>query len=688
MSGCEYCDNKSEKGRKNSADKNAATIALLGQPNSGKSTLFNALTGLHQHVGNWPGKTVEQKTGTFTHNGKSYTIADLPGSYSMSANSDEEVITRDFITSDEADIVCILADSSQLERSLFMLADYAGINVPCFLVLNMADVARQQGKQINPQTIEAKLGVPVMLFSAPDTKSYDTFYETLECALRDKPYLNVSTLENEYKNISGYNEIVEILSENDRHGYTPMWLAIKAMEKDKVVLDSLKNTLSLDRFNRVESLSNQSGGAIATGSAKFAWIDGILNGAVNKADVKKSIGKLDRIFTHKFWGKPAVVLTVLIGLIASFIPAMPLMAAGMGIGALKGPVLTGLTAIHCPTFLSSIICDVIIQSMGFVVQMLGFVFGVTLVFGLLEEVGIMARISIVFDNTMGKLGLQGKSVMPFLVSFGCTMGGAAGARVIDNWGQKVLTIALAWAVPCGATWAIVPMLSTTFFGAWAPLLIAVILMIMVLHIWITGKIFSRGLVKAEDRYGMIMELPPYHKPKWGSLMRYVFGRTKDTFFRVTKVILIVCFVFWLISYSGGDAQESFLAKLGMLIEPVTKFFGMPWQLFIAFIASSIGKEGAVGVLSALYSGSGSVIAATSGAAVAANINELLLANIAKPEALAFIIAVTFNMPCIVALAATYQEIHSVKWTALISIYYTLTALLLAFAAYHIGLLIW
>jgi ferrous iron transport protein B len=268
------------------------------------------------------------------------------------------------------------------------------------------------------------------------------------------------------------------------------------------------------------------------------------------------------------------------------------------------------------------------------------------------------------------------------------MGGAAGARVIDNWGQKVLTIALAWAVPCGATWAIVPMLSTTFFGAWAPLLIAVILMIMVLHIWITGKIFSRGLVKAEDRYGMIMELPPYHKPKWGSLMRYVFGRTKDTFFRVTKVILIVCFVFWLISYSGGDAQESFLAKLGMLIEPVTKFFGMPWQLFIAFIASSIGKEGAVGVLSALYSGSGSVIAATSGAAVAANINELLLANIAKPEALAFIIAVTFNMPCIVALAATYQETHSVKWTSIIAVYYTIVALLLAGAAYYIGLLIW
>ena len=323
--------------------------------------------------------------------------------------------------------------------------------------------------------------------------------------------------------------------------------------------------------------------------------------------------------------------------------------------------------------------------------MLGFVFGVTLVFGLLEEVGVMARISYVFDNTMGRLGLQGKSVMPFLVSFGCTMGGAAGARVIDNWGQKVLTIALAWAIPCGAAWAIIPMLSTVFFGAGAPLIIVLLLLTMLLHMWVTAKIFGRGLVKTEDRCGMIMELPPYHKPKWGALMRYVFGRTKDTFFRVSKVVLLVCAVFWLLSYSTGSGDNSILQKFGMAIEPVTKFFGMPWQLFLAFVASSIGKEGAVGVISALYSGGSygaAFTAAMSGGAQAENLNELLLANVSRPEALAFIFAITFNMPCIVALTATYQEVHSVKWTARIAAYYTASALVLACIAYHIGLLIW
>ena len=668
-----------------------ATIALLGQPNSGKSTLFNALTGLRQHVGNWPGKTVEKKEGSFTHQGKTYEVADLPGSYSMSANSDEEVITRDFIASGKADVVCILADSSQLERSLFMLADYAGLAAPCFLVLNMADVAKDQGKQIDVQKIEEKLGIPVMLFSATDLKAYDQFYETLGRALKEKSHINVAALENEYKKIDGYEQLCDELADTGLSGYTPMWLSVKVLENDQVVSAKLENTLPEEKLRQIRSLTKGSAGALATGECKFAWIDEILDGAVNETRTKAALGKLDRIYTHRFWGKPAVVLTVVLGLLASFIPALPLMAVGSGLTALKAPVAGLLTSVSAPDFVTGLVCDVLIQSMSYVVQMLGFVFGVTLVFGLLEEVGVMARISYVFDNTMGKLGLQGKSVMPFLVSFGCTMGGAAGARVIDNWGQKVLTIALAWAIPCGAAWAIIPMLSTVFFGAGAPLIIVLLLLTMLLHMWITAKIFGRGLVKTEDRCGMIMELPPYHKPKWGTLMRYVFGRTKDTFFRVSKVVLLVCAVFWLLSYSTGSGDNSILQKIGMAIEPVTKFFGMPWQLFLAFVASSIGKEGAVGVISALYSGGSygaAFTAAMSGGAQAENLNELLLANVSRPEALAFIFAITFNMPCIVALAATYQEVHSVKWTARIAAYYTASALLLACIAYHIGLLIW
>jgi len=672
-------------------DKNETVIALLGQPNSGKSTLFNALTGLRQHVGNWPGKTVEKKEGTFTHNGVDYLVADLPGTYSLSANSDEEMITRDYIASGKADVVCILADSSQLERSLYMLADFAGIEVPCFLILNMCDVSKDQGKEIDVKSMQDKLGIPVILFSAPDVKNYDVFYKALETALENKTTLDATDLERRYAELYEYSAIRNTLGDL-KDGYrTSAWLSAKAMEGDAPVIANIKGKLGGSNLSEFENvIKNIERGVLKTGETKFAWIDDLISGSVTKETKARELGKFDRLITHRFWGKAVVVITILLGLLASFIPALPFMGIGQGIASCANPLNDALTGVGCPGFIAAILTDVIIRSLSFVIQMIGFVFGVTLVFGLLEEIGVMARISYVFDNTMGRLGLQGKSVMPFLISFGCTMGGAAGTRVIDNWGQKVLTIALSWAIPCGAAWAVIPMLSTIFFGAWTPVIITAILIVMIIHMWITAKVFGKALVKPSDRCGMIMELPPYHKPKWGSLLRYVLGRTKETFIRSSKVVLLVAFVFWLLSYSKtGDASSTALFKFGQTIEPFTLFFGMKWQTFVAFIASSLGKEGSLGVLSTIYTGAGSLsVGALVDGGAAENINELLLANITKPEALAFIFAITFNMPCIVALAATYQETHSVKWTSIIGTYYTLTALVLAGIAYHIGLLIW
>ncbi len=665
------------------------TIALLGQPNSGKSTLFNGLTGLKQHVGNWPGKTVEKKQGSFSHNGMDYIVTDLPGTYSLSANSDEEIVTRDYIASGNADVVCILADSSQLERSMFMLADFAGIDVPCFLVLNLADVAKDQGKFINPKKIEKKIGIPVILMSATDVKKYDSFFACMEKALKNKTKLDYSSLEKGYETVEGFSELKAVISDGLVEGYTSTWLSVKAIEGDKVVRAKVENALSGDKKASYEKMiKTLDKGALSTGECKFKWIDEILDGSVNKVETSVKMGKFDRAITSKRWGKLIVVLVVIGGLLLSFIPALPLMLLGGCVTMLADPIRNALNSVNASPIITGIICDCLLMCIANTIKMLGFAFGITLVFGMFEESGIMARISYVFDNTMSKMGLQGKSVMPFLVSFGCTIEGATSSRVIDNWGQKILTIALAWAVPCGAAWAIIPMLATSFFGGYGVLVIVAILIIMIIHIWITSKIFGRQLVKKEDRYGIIMELPPYHKPKWKSLLRYVFGRTKDMFFRVIKVIIPVCLVFWFLSYSTAGVEGSVLYKVGSFIEPVTKFFGLSWQLFMAFIASSIGKEGAVGVLTALYSQSGTIFGAVAGTNEAVtNSTQLLLNNISGPQALAFMFAITFNMPCVVALAATYQETHSAKWTTLITLYYEASALILAFLAYHVGLLI-
>ena len=259
-------------------------IALLGQPNSGKSTLFNALTGMKQHVGNWPGKTVEKKEGTFEHNGKKYLVADLPGTYSLSANSDEEIITRDYIASGKADVVCILADSSQLERSLYMLADYSGITVPCFLLLHLYDVAEEQGKQIDYAALEKKLGIPVVLFSAPDKKKYDGFYNALERALEKKTFLDSSSLDAKYSTIEAYNEIKSLIPSNVIPGYSEIWLAAKTVECDLPVTAKIKNSLigeKLAAFNK--AVSKLQKGVLATGEKKFEWIDSLLAGTVKSS---------------------------------------------------------------------------------------------------------------------------------------------------------------------------------------------------------------------------------------------------------------------------------------------------------------------------------------------------------------------------------------------------------------------
>ena len=202
------------------------------------------------------------------------------------------------------------------------------------------------------------------------------------------------------------------------------------------------------------------------GTCKFSWIDGVLDGAVRGSRTRSTLSRFDRIATGSRWGKPLAIGIILVGLLATFVPAMPIMAVG-GLFSLIGEyAAAGLVALGAPAVLGSFVSGVLFDSLRFATMMVGFVFGINLVFGALEEVGYMARISYVFDSTMARFGLQGKSIMPFVVCLGCTIGGASGTRVIDSWGQRVLTVAMAWAVPCASTWGVVPVLAVAFFGPW------------------------------------------------------------------------------------------------------------------------------------------------------------------------------------------------------------------------------
>lgn len=666
---------------------NEIRIALLGQPNSGKSTVFNMLTGAHQHVGNWPGKTVEKVEGTFVRKDTKYLVADLPGTYSLSANSDEEIVTRDHIANGSAQLVCILADASQLERSLFMLSDYAGIRTPAMLVLTMMDVAKSQGRQIDEKRLSEKLGIPVMTLVATEKKDYARFFATLEEAIAHPRSLQADALERLYGSgtrAGDYADAKRLVPEDGMGQYSAQWLATKLLEGDQVVaaqVDAAQGSSAAQAF-----VQNTKDGSLYTSDCKFAWIGSLLDDTVKRPKTTAGLlTRFDRIAISGRWGKPLAIGIVLLAIVAAMCVAAPLMGVGGRIPAVLGAFVesTGM-----PKIAASFINSTVVTALGWVFSMAGFVFGINLVFGFIEEVGYMARVSYVFDNTMNRLGLQGKSVMPMLVSFGCTIGGAAGTRVIDSYGQRVLTIALAWAIPCGATFAVVPTLAGAFFGGGgAVLVLLLIFAIMFVHIMITAKLFGRTLSPVGERTGLIMELPPYHKPRWKNLLRSTLVRVWDVFRKAFVVVVVVAAVFWVLSYSAGDDPSgSILYRFGVMIEPVTRFFGMGWQTFIAFLASMISKEASLGVTGVLFSGAGSILDATTSGAVDSGAVALMTASIPKPEALAFIVALNFNVPCLMALSATAHETHSVKWTLRIALYYFVTALILSCLVYHAAVL--
>ena len=601
-------------------------IALLGQPNSGKSTIFNMMTGSHQHVGNWPGKTVDQKEGEFRYNGKQMILADLPGSYSLSAGSDEEIITKDYITSGNADLVLVMADASQLKRSLYMLADFVGTKVPAVLVLNMMDVAQRQGITVDVNKLSEKLGIPVVPMSAIRKKDYQTLYSVIERSLNQKSVIHSDSLSS-------------------------------AREKMQFIDTLLDNVLTTSKT------------------------------------VKKAFTNFDKKALLPVRGK-LMAFGIILGI---FLLAMIFAGVISGIAsAILVPAAVALRSVFenlgVHALLISLICDVLANVLYFALMMASFVLGITLGFNLMEETGYLARISFLFDHTMSKVGLQGKTIMPFFMGLGCTIAGTTGTRVVDNWGQRVLAIAMSWAVPCAATLSVVPTIAIALFGSTGGFLVILsIFLFMFLMMWVVYRIFGDSLSPKSERVGLIMELPPYHKPDFRNILYVTFQRTFDIFCRALRVISIVSIVFFALTYGfDGNAESSILYRFGKVIEPITMFFGLKWQAFLAFCASAISKESLLGVLNTLYGTGGSLVSSTFSAKAADNasgISEILSANFTQAQGLAFIFAISFNMPCVSALAATARETHSVKWTAKIGAFYTVAALSVSCIVYHIGLLI-
>ncbi len=672
----------------------AFSIALAGQPNTGKSTVFNCLTGSRQHVGNWPGKTVEQKSGSFEHNTSSYTIVDLPGTYSLTANSLEETITRDFLIKQKPDAVVVMADASQLERTLYLLGEIRLFSVQVILALNMLDVAEKQGKKIDPKALEKELGIPVIPMTAARGVGIKALKEQIASCVTKRPP-KPEVIIDDPSCLDLYREFHSLMKGRLQAPYTPEWAAVKLIERDPEAGKKAEEILSGDEMAKVQrQISSLVDGPLQIAGARYTRIQKAVSLSMGSKDILSGARRrsgFDRAATHPVWGKLIALLIMILAFAGAMIIAMPVMA---GVQSLIPAVLsaTGSILAEAPPWVHSMIADGLIPGLSMGIMMLAYIFGVYMSFGILEDVGYLARLAYVFDSWMHRIGLHGKSFMPLLMSFGCNIAGVTGSRTVDSWQQRMTTLIMVSIVPCMALWGVIGFIGSIFFGAGMPLLILSLLAAMLIHLAVTSALLRNIVVKGEQT-GLIMELPPYHKPNWKTIWGYVWVQVKAFAKRAVTLIAFISLAVWALSYQqDGNMENSILASIGKFFDPISGLMGLDWRLFIALIAAVAAKEASLSVLAVLYGAGGGIVSITGllfaeGAVDQAAIAGGLANSVSPASALAFLFAFFFSIPCIGTVATIYSETKSLKWTAGSSLYYTLSSFIAGLLAYHIGLII-
>lgn len=667
-------------------------IALAGQPNTGKSTLFNQLTGSRQHVGNWPGKTVEQKRGSFFAANEEYEVIDLPGTYSLTSGSLEETISRNFLIAEDLDMVVVLADASQLERSLYLLAEVLPLGLPTVLALNMMDVAAQHGVDIDTTELERQFKVPVIPMKANRGEGLSELIEQLSSIEFTGKQLCGPDFSGKLK--KRYDVICELLAKENAQMHYLYWSAAKLLENDEEVRKEIKERCSQKGWSKIESeLKDNNDGELLVADARYKWIHSIIEKAVRytEKDKKSLLRGFDRFATHPVFGKIIAFGVLFLSFAVAMVICMPIMQivqAGIGFAIKALGTVGGM-----PHVLSSFLTDGLLPAVGMGLAMLGFIFAVYLVFGILENTGYLARLAFVFDDLMHHIGLHGKSFMPLIMSFGCNIAGVTGTRVIDSWRQRMVTLILVSILPCMALWAVVGFMGAIFFGSQMPLVVLALFAVMVLHLVVTSVVMRRFVVKGREG-GLIMELPPYHKPHWKTVWRYVSNQVKGFTKRAVTLIAFITLVVWALSYqSDGNIENSILAHIGKFFDPVSSLIGLNWQLFVALIAAVAAKEASLVILAVLYGiGKSSVpitgmIFGGAGGYEHDVLESTLFQSISPESALAFLFAFFFSIPCIGTIATVYSESKSLKWTLGASAYYTGASFIFAFIAYHAGMLI-
>lgn len=684
-----------EKKSTNIKNKNIK-IALVGNPNCGKTTLFNQLTGSSQHVGNWPGVTVEKKEGSLKFRNVNIDVLDLPGIYSLSPYSSEEVITRNSLIDDNPDVIINIVDATILERNLYLTTQLLELQKPMIIAFNMTDVIEKKGDIIDYNAFRTELNVPIVPISANKGIGIK---ELLDLAVRcaeskskvsrkniydDKIEKVISKIENELAAEPNFYKM--------KNSVNLRWLAIKIFENDELVIKKIKLPKNLskniDLYRKMLSIPEHVDEQMVIADQRYKYIYALCKSAIKRKHPPEYItltDRIDKIVTNKFLAVPIFALIMIFIFYITFGPIGSFFRIQFEFfikDVFGGFILNLLTNLGAAEWSKSLIVGGIIEGVGSVISFLPQVMILFTLLSILEDSGYMARAAFITDKLLRKVGLSGRAFVPLLMGFGCTVPAVLGTRILEKENDKKLTILMIPFMSCSAKMPVYAMFIAALFKEHQVLAISSIYLLGILVAIFTAMVFKKPVLKGETA-SFIMELPEYRLPTFKNLCLHVGERVKDFIVKAGTILVAATIIIWFLQSFNlnfqmvADRSQSILASIGMGIAPIFSLCGFgDWRASVSLLSGLIAKESVVSTMAVLY-GTGGLD----------GISHVISEQFTTISAYAFMVFVLLYTPCVAALSAIHKELKSTKWTIIAVGYQLILAWVASVLVYQIGTLV-
>lgn len=677
-------------------DAQNLTIGFIGNPNCGKTTLFNAFTGANLKVANWPGVTVEKVEGAIRRHNMNIHLVDLPGTYSLTSYTMEEIVSRDFILSDEVDVIINVVDASALERSLYLTLQLLELGKPVVMALNMMDIVEKRGMEIDLHRLPEMLGIPVIPVSARKRRGLDVL---LHAAIHHRDAKHTDPLIHDHKAIGAHrldhkmyamvysdpiedriDQLIAELEVKYPDIINPRWHAIKLLEQDQEVMKKhpVDRPDILDKNYETQIIRE-----------KYDFIEEIIHEVLlHKEESDKITDRLDKVLTDRVWGIPVFLLIMAVVFFLTFTVGDVLKGYMEDFIGWFGDGLEGLlTAWAVSDGLKSLIIDGVLGGVGTIITFLPNILILFLTLGFLEDSGYMARVAYVMEDIMSCLGLSGKAFIPLLLGFGCTVPAVMASRALEHKRDRFKVMLITPFMSCNARLTIYILFSEMFFGSHA-MVVAYSMYLIGLVVAILVALLLHGIEKAQNRQTedyLLIELPEYKMPDLHTVGIYMWEKVKSYLEKAGTTIFVATILIWfLLNFDPSgyttDAGESFGAILGHVLVPVFRPIGLGfWQICLALLAGISAKEVVVSSCAVLFG----ITNASSGAGMTEFTAALEAIGFTSLNALCLMVFCLLYVPCAAALATIHKESGSWKWTFFEAFFQLATAWVFTFAAYHL-----